>query len=237
MKIHTITYGDTNYISQREFFRETAEVSSFFDSVKVYTPNHIKESFKKEYKYIWNSRRGGGYWIWKPLIVKRVLDTLPKDDILIFCDAGCMINRKGKKRFYEYTDQLMDSTSGSIAFELNFQEYKYTKQEIFDYFGASEQIRNAEHTISGIMMFRKGEHAKMLVDKWYQALLDFPMLFTDYYDPEIQDPRFVENRHDQSLISIIRRKYGSEFIKDETYFLDFVRDGQDYPFWASRLSG
>ena len=237
MKIHLITYGNDKYAKQREFLKETAIASSFFNVIDVYTPNDIADDFKEKYKYIWNSRRGGGYWIWKPLIVRRALEALPKDDVLIFCDAGCMINRKGKKRFDEYIDQLMSSATGSIAFEVHHKEYEYTKREIFNYYGTTDDIKNAGQTISGIMLFRKGEHATMLMDKWYQAVLDYPMLLTDYYDPAIQDPRFVENRHDQSLISILRRKYGSEFIRDETYFLDFVREGQDYPFWASRLSG
>ena len=75
----------------------------------------------------------------------------------------------------------------------------------------------------------------MLIDIWYSALEDSPELFTDQMDELNQDSAFIDHRHDQSVFSIIRKKFGSMVMPDETYFLDFVREGQLYPLWATRL--
>ena len=39
-------------------------------------------------------------------IIKQSLLDISENDILIYCDAGCKINLKGKKRFDEYIDLL-----------------------------------------------------------------------------------------------------------------------------------
>ena len=33
-----------------------------------------------------------------------------------------------------------------------------------------------------------------------------------------QIKEFIENRHDQSILSVMSKKYGSEIIENETYF-------------------
>ena len=36
--------------------------------------------------------RGGGYWVWKPLIVREALCGLEDGDVLLYCDAGCTLH-------------------------------------------------------------------------------------------------------------------------------------------------
>ena len=36
--------------------------------------------------------RGGGYWIWKSHIIKKI-NEINDNDILIYLDAGCSINK------------------------------------------------------------------------------------------------------------------------------------------------
>ena len=65
-----------------------------------------------------------------------------------------------------------------------------------------------------------------------QVLVDNRMLFTDKYNNK-QEEYFKDNRHDQSIFSIIRKLYGSIVISDETY------KNQRYkvPFIATRIRG
>ncbi len=48
-----------------------------------------------------------------------------------------------------------------------------------------------------------------------------------------EEPYFIENRHDQSIYSIIVKKYGSIKLPDETYFNDWA-NGINYPILAKR---
>jgi hypothetical protein len=64
-------------------------------------------------------------------------------------------------------------------------------------------------------------------------------LFTDYYNKINQDSCFKENRHDQSVFSLLRKKYGTVMLSDEAKFLDGTKEAEvfktkKYPFWATR---
>jgi hypothetical protein len=235
MKIHLISYGDAKYASQREFFKQTALDSLFFDEVTIFSPEDIEPIFKEHFSHVLNQRRGGGYWIWKPYFIQRVLESIADDDILIYCDAGCMINSNGEKRFTEYIELLHETETGCISFELPHKEIEYTKQEVFGHFQSSEDLIHSNQLMATVVMLRKCPHATMLINKWYGALCENPLLFTDDKDNTIQDKEFIDHRHDQSIFSILRKAYKSVVIPDETYFLDFIREGQPYPIWATRL--
>ena len=56
--------------------------------------------------------RGFGYWIWKPQVILQSLRMMDKGDVLLYADAGCVLNNLGKKKFNEYIDILIDSDSG-----------------------------------------------------------------------------------------------------------------------------
>lgn len=235
MKIHLISYGDVMYKVQREFFKESALFSSFFDEVTIFTRENIDGEFAAGFQEILQFPRGGGYMIWKPYFIKRALDALKEGDILIYCDAGCMINDWGKERFDEYIKKLRSSETGIITFEMELKEYEYTKREVFDYFKSPEAIINSKQIISGIILIRKCAHTCMMIDKWYQTIYDNPWLFTDQMDTGIQHSGFIAHRHDQSIFSVILKTYGAEVLPDETYFNDFMREGQFFPFWATRM--
>ena len=62
-----------------------------------------------------NYKRGGGYWLWKPYIIFRELSKISENDILVYCDAGCIIDFKKKKIFREYIELLQEKHV--LAFE------------------------------------------------------------------------------------------------------------------------
>lgn len=234
MKIHLISYGDAKYEIQREFFRETAVSSGFFNEVTIFSKEDMMPEFIEEFKDILDHSRGGGF-IWKPYFIKNTLDKLDDNDILVYCDAGCMINNWGGERFNQYVEQLMDSETGVLAFELSHKEYEYTKKELLEYLKPSEAVVNSKQLLATIILMKKCHHSIMLVDKWYDVLNHQVELFSDKLDADNQRPGFVTHRHDQSIWSVILKTYGAEILPDETYFDDFMRDGQFFPFWAARL--
>eukprot|EP00966_Prymnesium_polylepis_P200544 4646765-Prymnesium_polylepis.1 len=38
--------------------------------------------------------RGGGYWLWKPLVVREALHALADGEALLYCDAGCTLRHE-----------------------------------------------------------------------------------------------------------------------------------------------
>lgn len=234
MKIHLATYGDERYTQLKDDFIKSAKASSFFD--EIHSCSHLDiapEFYKKVYEPLMTSR-GGGYWIWKPYVVKLVLDSIQDNEILVYCDAGSHINSNGYQRFSDYIKMVQTSPTGSVDFGLYWREYQFTKQEVFDFFESPPQIINSGQLVGGILIFRKCAHSTMLVNKWYDTAINHSFLFTDEKTRQQHDG-FIDHRHDQSIFSVIRKTYGANIIPNETFFHDYQRDGQKYPIWATQL--
>ena len=236
--IHFITYGDEPYTQSKVRICNEATNTGWFDSVTVYGPEDLDTEFKERFQNILQLSRGGGYWIWKPYIIHKHLSTMNDNDILIYLDAGCTINPQGRNRFNEYIEMLNKSDEGIISFSMYHLEKEWTTKEIFNYFNVSENsdIVNTGQILATVKILKKNENSVNIINLWLKALYDNPLLFTDYYNNN-QCPEYIENRHDQSISSVICKLHKTIMLNDETYFCEnFYSDKSfNYPFWATRI--
>jgi hypothetical protein len=235
-----ITFGGPteNYHNSVTRICEEAKNLDYFDEIKGFTEYDLKNNrifWEKHKNFIENNSRGYGYWVWKPYLIKKALEGLKHNDILIYCDAGCQINNNGKQRLKEYIDMLNSNKQnhGLISFQLEFKELQYTKKSIFDNFQSNEYEKNMLQCLGGIIIIKKNKHSKNIINEWNKNCKKYNLI-----NDEIQneDKDFVENRNDQSILSVLVNKHGSIKLQDETYFSpNWETDGYCYPFWAKRI--
>lgn len=237
--IHLITYGDDNFKNSRERLYQQAVNCKWFDTITVYSPDDLSPDFKDKYKTILSQSRIGGYGIWRPFIIKKSLDKISDDDILIYLDAGCTINKHGTKRFRNYIDMVSKSNEGALSFQMPHTEKKYTTKELFNYFQIPQDgdIANSGQILDGILIMKKTQNLLHMNNLCLQVLTDNPLLFTDYYNAK-QESYFIDNRHEQSIYSLIRKLGNPILLSDETWHTPFGSDESlYYPFWATRIRG
>ena len=138
---------------------------------------------------------------------------------------------------------LDNSNLGIISFQTNYEEYKYTKKEIFEHFKINEtnEHYNSGQIVGGIMIIKKNEHSVKLINEWYETLNNNSSLFIDHTKEKHRG--YIANRHDQSIFSIIRKLHGAILLGEETFFNGsngvYGGFGQSeslkYPFWATRI--
>ena len=239
--IHFITYGDSMYNETKQRLYNQASNLGWFDKITSYGPEDLDEEFKEKFKEILALPRGGGYWIWKPYIINKHMQMIKDDDILIYLDAGCYINPKGFERFKEYIEILKNNDEGCISFQMNHHiEKKWTTKEIFENFNInsdSKDIIESGQIIATVKMFRKCANSINIVSAWLNALHANPLLFTDHYNKNKQCEIFIDNRHDQSICSVLCKLYKTIILEDETYFEDGFGCPKSLkcPFWATRI--
>jgi len=237
-KIHLIIYGNNVFNNSKERIYKEAINSKFFNSVSIYSPDDLSKEFVNNFSEILSLPRIGGYGIWRPYIIKEKLNKIDENDYLIYLDAGCTINHSAEKRFYEYIELLNNSEYGIISFQLTHPERNYTTNEIFEYFNLNVNSKEAldNQFLDGILIMKKNNHLINIIDKWLEVVYNNPLLFTDYFNND-QNDYFIDNRHEQSILSIIVKLYGSIILNDETYFEKYDKDSDaiNYPFWATRL--
>lgn len=235
--INFCTYGDNKYATSKIRIKKEAIDFGVFNNIHICGPEDLSTDFKERFIDILKEKRGGGYWIWKPYIINKIFETMSDGEYLVYLDAGCSINKNGINRFYQYLDMLDNSEYGCFGFQMCNPEKIWTKIEIFDYFNIkiNSNIANTGQLVGGLQIFKKNEHSNKIIKLWLDTLYKNPQLFTDYkYKTQIKN--FRDNRHDQSICSIIRKIYGSVIIKEETWYRNWNR-GKNIPFLAKRIRG
>lgn len=236
--IHLISYGNHSFSRARERLRKEAKSSNWFNSIHIYTPNDLDASFSSQFHHILKMKRIGGYGIWRPYLIYKRLHEIEDGDILIYLDAGCTINMKGKERLLEYI-HMIEHHNGIplLSFQMGFIEKHWTTKEIFDYFNISldDPIANSGQYLDGILIMKKTPSVIECIRRWKQVIYDNPLLFTDHYNKH-QARYFKDNRHEQSIFSVLRKCDNTVIIPDETYFKPHwnSRKALSVPFWATR---
>lgn len=248
-RVHFISYADKVFDMQLSRICTQAKESNFFNSVTALKPSFLGASFFDRFEDILTQERGAGYWIWKPYLIKKALRVINDNDFLVYLDAGCTINADAEKRFIEYIDMLASSEFSAISFKFLDSwrpERNWTFAETFNYFNLdlSSSAANTGQIVATAIVLQKTEHSVFLIDQWMKVLHENKFLFTDEYQssPANIAQSLIENRHDQSIFSIIRKIHGSIILSDETRFLnghkDMLKDknvAKKYPFWATKI--
>lgn len=220
--------------------REANEIGAF-DHVIGYTEKDLMNdaSFWNKHKdFILANERGYGYWIWKSYLTKKMLEKMNDNDILVYADAGCQINPNGKPRLLEYFDIVNKSKFANYSFQIPpYLEKIWTKMDIIQYYDANQHhIVETGQLVGGIYILRKCQHTIDLIDRWYEGSCQYHLL-DDSPSSIPNHASFNGSRHDQSLFSVLRKKYGCEMSDfDETWFgPNWTVRGDRYPFWAMRM--
>jgi hypothetical protein len=214
--IRLLTFASVNYEQSLKRFRNQAEKSNLFDQILTYTENDLPHEFMVEFgDALRENKRGFGYWIWKPYLVFKELSKCEPDDILIYLDAGFVI-RKNEKWFRYYLSKLLESPNDTLGFvkpfnhELNgkknyYLESNWTKGDVIDYFGVrnNEAIIASPQVISGILFLQKSEKSTKLMQEWWTISSQNFRLLTDEDSFSPNFSGFIENRHDQSILSML----------------------------------
>ena len=213
-----MTYGTAPQYDVRlnHTWRGAIESGAFTEAYRL-TQYEIDSEFQRLHAAVLSAPRGGGYWLWKPYFVLRILrDTLSPGDVLLYSDCGNTF----KSTPLPYLVAAGDA--GVLAFLMPRQPMAaWTKGLVFaaldmdlDSYG---QMPQATATAFAL---RRDPFSLFLVSQWLHYCSDAALL-TDEPDPPTvaRPPGFQDHRHDQSLLSLLLRKYGARGVRptDETY--------------------
>lgn len=213
-------------------FYNQAKESNFFDNIFIYNEYNLPkdEKFEALLSHKLVPSRGFGYWCWKPFIILKTLENLKDGDILVYADIGCHINKEGEKRFYEYLDIVIEHKA--LCYKSHWVEAHYTKADLFNYFDKlkDKNITDTPMRPATICIFEKNDINLEFVNKWLQVFYDDFSLVDDTPSKIPNLDGFIENRHDQSVFSILSKIYNASTV----YAGEFEVNSKNFPFNALR---
>lgn len=258
---HFVTFANQSFLPSLRRVTLQAKAMAVFSTISAVTEKDLSADFAQHFKSLLTPpSKGFGYWSWKPEVISHALSEIRDGDFLLYADAGCHLNKWGAQRLRTYGAWLANAPHDVLSFQyrpLSFPprgyphdvmsiitDRQYTKMEVRNYFKKRFDTRpevDSPAVAAGIILIRKSPQSTGLIELWRQLLWDNPDLLTDSRDPTIQDPTFIEPRHDQSLFSLLLKHFGGEtvsayetWIPKENGKKTNWRPLGDYPILAKR---
>lgn len=211
--------GEEKYIQSCERLKNQAIDSKLFENIIVYNDIDLMkdELFQKMHgDFIKKNIRGYGYWIWKPYIIKKTMNSLKNGDILLYLDSGCQLPTN-RWHLLENLFQICKKDL-LIGSDLSYQGYNFDqniakeinwcKSDIFHIMGIKyeDNVLNTVQREAGCVMYLVCKETRNLIDEWYALCCNYHLI--DDSPSLLQNEKeFIENRHDQSLFSLLSKKH------------------------------
>jgi hypothetical protein len=241
MKKYFLSFCDTKFANTLQRLKTQAENMNVFDHILCLNEKFFGKDFMDaNAEFVNKNKRGYGYWIWKSYFVLKILNNMNDGDLLVYADGGCSLNPNGLPRLNEYFQIVNQSPLGILSFQMGAIEKEWTKMDLFlELDCQKDEVMNSGQLIGTTFIMRKCDHVLKIFQKVYELCQKDNYHFLDDSPSLVMNcSTFKEHRHDQSILSLLRKIYGTEIIPDETYFKQFaydaVMDGTNYPIWATR---
>lgn len=213
--IYAINFADENFKSSQKFNSMMAKRYGA-DRVIEYSPSDIDSEFKKKNEAIWNNKRGCGYWIWKPYITSKTLEIMNDGDYLMYMDSGaCIIDD-----IHILIDVLEHDNTDIMLFCLHSLEKNYSKRDALILMDCDEpEYTETPQRCATYFLLKKSERSTKFIEEWLKYAQDRRIITNE--DNVMKMPNyegFVENRHDQTIFSLLSKKWGIAPYRDPGRF-------------------
>ena len=200
-----VTYGDHNF--RHSVSRISKEMIHLCKNQLVYTESDIDELFKKNSNVDWMNTKGGGYWLWKPYILSKSLESLENNECLLYCDSGCCIDNA---RILQLNiEHFIKSDEEMYAFQMsceNRNELQWTSRKVLDEFQLNESDLVGGQINATTFLLKNTPLIKSIIQKWFNLASSKPELFTNEYNSKGE---YGRHRNDQSVWSCIIKQVRS----------------------------
>ena len=206
-KIVAISYA--NYLYRRQLLnnKKSALEVGKVDEYYSYGPYDIDKDFRERNKEILSRKRGNGYWLWKPyFILKTLKEKLDEGDYLIYTDAGILY----KNSTDHIINFLNEQNSEMWMVRNNYIEKIYSKRDAFVLLGADQPFyTDTNQYMAGIQVYKKSKFTEKFLEEVLYYSQDKRIITDDPNTLGLNNYKeFTENRHDQTILSILIKKYG-----------------------------
>jgi len=204
MNLFFITYGDKQFAVSKKRIVKQASSLNLFNKILDYGPEDLDQEILscEAMKY----KRGGGLWSWKPYITLLTLNKMEEGDILVYCDAGCTLSNCSEwKDIFERLEKF-----NMICSLIHQRNEKWSRKTVIDYFASLGNFWPKYYQISATAFFlKKTSTTVKLIEEWKDLMIYHPNLVLDVIETErhLESANFIENRHDQSILSGLVYKY------------------------------
>jgi len=207
---HFITFaaGERNYYEAADRLVRQAQNIGLFDTTRAFTDQDLKtdaDFWPRHSEFMETHPRGYGYWLWKPYIIKKTMENLQDGDILVYLDCGCEIGPHKRDTLKMYLEE--GAKQDLILRSLHGDEHTHTKMDLFIKMGMLDDKYVYDYQYQGgAVIIYVCDKTRAFYNEMYDICCEYPNIDDS---PSIHPNLgcFVEHRHDQSVFSLLTKKY------------------------------
>ena len=201
MKVIVVNYANDRYRNTQNYNTLTALKRGKADEVYAYSDKDIDEAFYDKHKKILSESRGNGLWLWKPYFIKKSLEKTNYGDIIFYTDSGTY--------FTDKIDKILNKVPNDfdiICFDIPLIEEQFTKKIVFEKMNCdSEKYTQTNQIIGTYFIMKKTKFVEQFVNEWLELCCDYNLISPS--DNKHERENFISHREDQSIFSLLCKKY------------------------------
>lgn len=221
-----ISYGDQKFRKSLKRIKKQAQNAGFFNKIITYGPKDLPLYIKCS--PLFSSKKGGGYWLWKPYIIYHTLEQCNVGDVIYYVDAGCTLNSQSEE-WYQFQEIL--KSYQIIVFQYrndtNYNGWdqfckdphnntpalrhwiKPLTEEYFTRYLGSDDYLDYNKIMGGIIIIKKTTSTPIFLLEWLNISLYHPELVCDPFGEDLYrlPNTYNVHRHDQTIITPLVYKY------------------------------
>ncbi|MEI8295507.1 MAG: hypothetical protein WCG04_03165 [Alphaproteobacteria bacterium] len=201
--VYLVTYAaDGNEV----FFRNQqalaySALNKGIDFILNYHRSQLDAVFAEKYAKILEQKKGAGYWLWKPWVILKTLESVPENAIIFYVDSG-FVFRNPVQSLIELAQK-----HDMVFIAYDEQEFGYlgqkTKHEALSRLDCDTLVcRQAPIIWAGFMVLRNTPPTRLFIKKWLDYCCDETIL-TDMPSSKPEYPEYLNHQHDQSLLGVL----------------------------------
>lgn len=212
-------YADKTFADAQRYNSYTAKRFGKVDQIIEYGPEKIDSDFvkKNEECFVVGNSQIGKYGLWRPLILEDAYSKIQMDDYLIYADSGTYFVND-----VHYLTNFMEVHQLNVlVFSIPFVEKDWTKRDVFIQLDADQEfVVNSNQRMSTCFVIRKSCEGNELIEQYKKIAIEHPELFTDQDNMLGKEnySGFIQNRHNQSVLSVLTKKMNIDAYRDPTEY-------------------
>jgi hypothetical protein len=237
--IHFLSFGSSRMAGSRLRIRRDATKMGVFASINILSEKDLDAEFwRQRGEVVRKYRRGYGLWTWKAYLLMQFLHRAPLGDFLVYADVGCALNPEGVDKLLGYFAQIAGRPLPWASFEIEHRLGPWTKRTLLAQYGADDpEFRQRRMLAAAIHFVQVTAATRAFAREWHEAMGATSLIDDSPAAHEHSD--FIENRHDQSVFTLLGIQKGVLALPDESYWEPHWNAHLDCPIhgrrWKHRL--
>ncbi len=220
MAVLHITYATSAF--RRSAAELTRSMAAYGIASRTFAPRDPEiQELRRQYPQIMRTRRGAGYWLWKPFLIDRMLAALPDGALLLYTDAATIaVSDPGPLISLASTDNpIVLFEQGRAAGAPPPQPIgEWTSRRCLQLMNAdTDEVRAAPMLVAGYVLCVAAPRSRAFVAEWLRYCT-IPGVLADDPDGSAEPPGFRSHRHDQSVLSVLAHRHAIPFHQDPSQF-------------------